>query len=123
MSVFREVKITWDNKEYSFVPSLALIRKIERGDSEGSVSVVHLIHQASAGKPQLSFMAWLVALVMNHAGAEVDEEELYAQMYSFDKEAFTLYQQVIEAISPTPSAKKPQGSEEPQSEPEVKSEG
>lgn len=101
MSVFREVKIEWEGQEYVFTPNMKLIRLIERGDGTGPVSIVELLHGANSGKPQLSFLAWIVALVMNHAGAEVDEAELYADMHEFNKEAYELYRTVIDAISPS----------------------
>ena len=114
MAVFREVTVEWKGTEYKFVPSMQLIRSIERGDGTGPVSIVELLHGVNTGRPQVSFMAWIVARVMQHAGAPVDEEDLYAEMYDFDKEAFALYKNVIDAISPSPSkkAKKSQAPEE-----------
>jgi hypothetical protein len=104
--VFREVSITYNGVEHKFTPTMALLRTIERGDGGGPVSILELIHGANSGKPVMTFMAWLVALVMRHAGAEVSEEELYADMIGFDKEAFALYRDVINAISPTQKEKK-----------------
>jgi hypothetical protein len=103
--VFREVSITWQGKEHTFTPSMSLIRSIERGDGGGPVSLIELIYGANTGKPQLGFMAWLVALVMRHAGADVSEEDIYADMYGFDDDAFALYRSVIDAISPTQKKK------------------
>jgi len=106
MSVFRETTITWKGKTHKFTPSMKLLRAIERGDGNGTVSIIELIHGANSGRPQLSFMAWIVTLVLLHAGAEsADEEEVYGEMLGFDEEAFALYRAVIDAISPSSSKK------------------
>ena len=112
MAVFHEVTITYGGEDYTFTPSMSLIRAIERGDGGGPVSIVELIYGANTGKPQIGFMAWLVAKVMNHAGAKVSEEQLYGDMYGFDQDAFALYRSVIEAISP--SGKEPKKDKPPE---------
>ena len=101
MAVFNEVTIAYNGKDYTFTPSLKLLRRIEQGDGTGPVSIVSLINEASRGKPQLSLMAWLVATVMQHAGARVDEEQLYADLMASGEDGLNLYLSVLAAISPS----------------------
>jgi hypothetical protein len=98
--VFREVDIEWDGETYTFTPSMRLIRSIERGDGDGPVCIMQLIHAAQSGSPQFGFMAWLVAKVMTFGGAKVDE------MMDAKKEALSLYINCIDAISPAPKVEK-----------------
>ena len=104
--VFREVDIEWDGETYTFTPSMRLIRSIERGDGDGPVCIMQLIHAAQSGSPQFGFMAWLVAKVMEFGGAKVDDDEIFQQMMDAKKEALSLYINCIDAISPAPKVDK-----------------
>ena len=104
--VFREVDIEWGGETYTFTPSMRLIRSIERGDGDGPVCIMQLIHAAQSGSPQFGFMAWLVAKVMTFGGAKVDDGEIYKQMMGSEKEAISLYLNCIDAISPAPKVEK-----------------
>ena len=104
--VFREVDIEWDGETYTFTPSMRLIRSIERGDGDGPVCIMQLIHAAQSGSPQFGFMAWLVAKVMTFGGAKVDDDEIFMQMMDAKKEALSLYINCIDAISPAPKVDK-----------------
>ena len=106
MGVFREVDIEWGGETFTFTPSMALIRSIERGDGGGPVCIMQLIHAAQSGSPQFGFMAWLVAKVMTYAGAKVDDGDIFADMMGAKKEALTLYINCIDAISPAPKVEK-----------------
>ena len=104
--VFREVDIEWGGETFTFTPSMALIRSIERGDGGGPVCIMQLIHAAQSGSPQFGFMAWLVAKVMTYAGAKVDDGDIFADMMGAKKEALALYINCIDAISPAPKVEK-----------------
>lgn len=99
--VFRECKLSWKGEEYVFTPSMKLLRLIERGDEGGPVCLLNLMNEVNSGKPQISFIAWLVHLVMTYAGAKATEEEVYQAMFTQQEGAAALYNVVIEAISPT----------------------
>jgi hypothetical protein len=105
--VFRESVIAWGGKEYTFTPSMRLLRNIE---SDGT-SIMHVAHMVHTGKPQASIMARIVAMVMQSAGANVSEDDIYqAIMVGEQEQALSLYGAVMEAISPSaPSEKKPEG--------------
>ena len=99
MSVFRETTISWDGKDYTFVPSMRLLRSIE---NEG-VSILHVAHQVAQGKPQASLMAFIIAKVMQAAGARVSEEDIAGELMAGDAaKVMALYEQVLTAISPAP---------------------
>ena len=104
--VFREVDIEWGGETFTFTPSMALIRSIERGDGGGPVCIMQLIHAAQSGSPQFGFMAWLVAKVMTYAGAKVDDGDIFADMMNAKQEALALYINCIDAISPAPKVEK-----------------
>ena len=109
MSIFRETSITWDGKSYEFVPSLSLLRKIERGrPGEGAVSLVKVQTSASSGEPLVPLMCQIIAEVMRHAGAvDVSEEGLYQDALTAKGSAFiTLWHEIYVALSPVPKDQK-----------------
>lgn len=102
MTIFRSAEIEWQGQIYKFVPSMRLLRDIER-----EVSILHVASTVHNGQPRLSHMAFIIAQVMRHAGAKVSEEEITAELMVGDAAAvFGLYHAVIEAISPQPPKKK-----------------
>lgn len=104
--VFRECTLEWKGQKYVFTPTMNLLRMIERGDGNGPVCLLNLMNDASNGKPQISFIAWLVHMVMTYAGAKVSEEDLYKAMMLNQDGASDLYRVVIAAISPSVSDEK-----------------
>lgn len=105
MSVFRETEIEWNGKTYKFVPSMALLRDIER-----EVSIMHVAATVFQGQPRLSHMAFIISRVMRHAGANVQEDEIAAELASGDAVAVMgLYRAVMDAISPQPPSEKKDG--------------
>ena len=104
--VFRDCILTWGGKDYTFTPSMRLLRLIERGDGNGPVSIVSLMTEAMRGKPQISFMAWLVHTVMTYAGARCSEDEIYRDMMANNEDAVALYNGIIAAISPAEAEEK-----------------
>jgi hypothetical protein len=104
--VFRECKVSWKGESHTFTPSMRLLRLIERGDGSGPVSIVSIMSDANNERPQVSFMAWLVHMVMTYAGADCDEAEIYAGMMGREDEAIALYRGVIEALSPSEKKEK-----------------
>jgi len=104
--VFREVTISYGGKDHTFTPDMRLIRRIERGDGDGPVSIIAIMNSGLVGSPQVGFMSWLVSVVMTYAGAKVDEAELYREMMSNSKDAKAVYNGVIAALSPAEKEQK-----------------
>jgi len=109
MSIFRDTSITWDGKSYDFVPSLALLRKIERGRAgEGAVSLVKVAQAASSGEPLLPLMCQIITNVMHYAGADdFTEEEVYREAMTGGAAAvIALWHEIYAALSPVPKEQK-----------------
>lgn len=112
MSIFRETTITWDGKSYDFIPSLALLRKIERGrPGEGPVSLVLVGQSAHSNAPLVPLMCQVIADVMHFAGAsDFSEEETYCEALAGGKDGsqavITLWYEIYAALSPVPKDQK-----------------
>jgi hypothetical protein len=103
MAVFREVQIEWEGETHTFVPSMALLRRIETN----GVSIMRVAYEVSQGKPQTSHMAWILFNVLSDAGVDADEEELFADLIAGDHaKVMALYRAVMDAITPQ-TGKKP----------------
>ncbi len=113
MSIFRETQIEWNGTEYTLVPTMALLRHLERRrlDKRGEsyrISLVKIQEQAFTGEPIFSYMAIIIAEVMREAGADTfTEEEVYSELYTGNKDAvISLWHLVIAALSPVPKEQK-----------------
>lgn len=117
MSIFRETPIEWDGKEYTLVPSLKLLRRIEAGSPVKEIpplSLSKLVSDSMAGAPQIALMAHVAEVVMHHAGAvEFTEDEFYREMQVGDrKAAIAFWWTVVAAISPAPKEAKKAAAQE-----------
>lgn len=79
MTVFREAKITWADKEYTFTPSNRLIRRIER-----EVPLMWVQMQFASQNVPISSIAYIATEVMRAAGADVSEDEMFAELTHAD---------------------------------------
>lgn len=111
MSVFREVDITFDGANYTFVPSLALMRRIDGLLVKDGMSITKVVYEAGTGNWPVAHMALIIAEVLRAAGAKVDDEQLYSDLMNDPVAAIPLYTAVVAAISPAPSKKKPEPSQ------------
>ena len=108
-NIFRETVLSWEGEDYDLVPSMKLLRKIERGrPGEGPVSIVQVTNQSMNGNPQISLMSTVIEDVMHHAGAtDFSGDLIYQEFHHGDTKAvIALWHQVIEAISPVPKEQK-----------------
>ena len=111
MGIFRETPIEWGDKEYTLVPNMKLLRKIEMGSRIKEIepfSLSRLVSDSLSGAPQVPLMAHVVELVMRHAGADdFTEDEFYQEMQVGDKDAaIACWWTIIAAISPVPKEEK-----------------
>ncbi len=98
MAVFREMTVTWKGQEYSFTPSMRLMRSIEMGD----ISFTDIAVRTSQGRPPISHIAFVLAKMLASAGAKVTEEEVYAELVTGEQESITaLISAVLTAFSPS----------------------
>lgn len=105
MSVFRELSIIWKGQTYTLTPSNKLLRKIE---GEG-INLARMMQEAEAGQPSLSYFAGFLAMMMQAAGAEVSEDDMFGELVNDPDGAMKLAGSLFEAILPSPAeAKKPE---------------
>jgi hypothetical protein len=98
MAVFRELTITWKGEEYTFTPSMRLMRSIEMGD----ISFTDIAIRTSQGRPPISHIAFVLAKMLQAAGAKVSDEDVYAELMSGDQNSTTaLISVVLTAFSPS----------------------
>lgn len=111
--IFREATFNWGDKEYTFTPSMAFLRRLERRriDDDGvsfRVSVMKLNVQAIAGEPLFAEMALIIKEVMVAAGAaSFDEAEIMQDVHAGKgAEVAALWYEIMAAISPVPKEEK-----------------
>ncbi len=97
MAVFRELTISWKGTEFKFVPSMRLMRSIEMGD----ISFTDIAVRTSQGRPPISHIAFVLAKMLQAAGAKVTDEEVYEELVTGDQDSITgLISLVLTAFSP-----------------------
>lgn len=103
MAVFREMTVAWKGQEYTFTPSMRLMRSIEMGD----ISFTDIAVRTSQGRPPISHIAFVLTKMLDAAGAKVTEEEVYEELVTGDQDAITgLIGTVLTAFSPSDSKPK-----------------
>lgn len=75
-AVFRETNVDWNGVTYRVIPSNKLLRRIE---SEG-ISLMHMVQEAQKGKVQISLLAFVLATVLQSAGAAITEEDMLCEL-------------------------------------------
>jgi len=106
--VQREFTITWKGREYTFTPTLRLLRQIE---AEGNLSIMSVAAEAANGRPQTFLLAFLLSRVLRAAGVPVTEDELAAELWGGNaasaEEVLNLYAAVMGMLAPVVDEKKP----------------
>jgi len=97
MAVFRELMISWKGTEYKLVPSMKLMRTIEMGD----ISLTDIAVRTAQGRPPISHIAFVLARMLQSAGATVSEDDAYEELVTGSQEDVTaLISVVLQAFSP-----------------------
>ena len=100
MAVFRELTITWKGTDYRLVPSMKLMRAIEMGD----ISLTESAVRTSQGRPPISHIAFVLARMLQAAGAKVSEDDTYSELITGSQDSATaLITVVLEAFAPANS--------------------
>jgi hypothetical protein len=103
MAVFRELTIKWRGEEYTFVPSMKLMRSIEMGD----ISFTDIAVRTSQGRPPISHIAFVLAKMLNAAGAKVTDDMVYSELINGTAdEVANLISFVMMAFSPAETDEK-----------------
>jgi len=82
MGIFRDINITWKGKDYTITPSMRLMRTIEMGD----VSLSDIAVRIAQGRPPISHLAFVIAKMLQSVGADVSEEDVYAEIIKGDQD-------------------------------------
>ena len=76
-AINRAINITFKGKPYSIKMTMATIDAIE-----DKMNIVSFIQRLSSGDVRLSHAAKLFSIVLNEAGAETTQEEVYNEMFA-----------------------------------------
>jgi hypothetical protein len=87
---FREVAITWKGKEYVFVPSASMLRRIK---ADG-VNNLRLAHELLQGNGDPSELAVAVRHMLLQAGQRVPDDDCYIHLTGGDIAEITKLQEV-----------------------------
>lgn len=77
--VYKTVTLEWRGKKYTIKPTLELINEIEN-----KFSLSRVVSRIAAGDPPVSHIATMVGTMLRYAGAEVSDDEVYAELLSGD---------------------------------------
>jgi hypothetical protein len=106
MALRKELTLNWQGKPFKLLVTMLVIDKIE-----DSINIGRLLAQHATGDIRFSHVARFISLLLNEAGAEVTQEEVYSGMFTDgDITAANLHVfmgNVFEAFFPEPKKKEP----------------
>ena len=114
MSVFREIEMHYEGKDYTLTPSNRLLRRIEAGLAPSSLTGV--MTRVASANPPVSEIAYIVTEFLGAAGAsDIDEDEVYGDMMADLADGGagvrSMCEVILQAITPSVDvAKKSSGS-------------
>ena len=77
MALRKELKLTWLGKPYSLLVTMEVIDRIE-----DTVNIGRLLAQHATGDVRFSHVARFLSLILNEAGAETTQQEVYSGMFT-----------------------------------------
>lgn len=78
-TAFNDVALGWQGKTYTLKPTMEILNRIEQ-----KVSLSSLAASFAVGAPKLSFVAVAVATMLQIAGADATDEQVYAELLHGD---------------------------------------
>lgn len=104
MAVFRETTLTWQGKDHSLVPSIALLRKVDgrlARDNPGCNSAAVAFRLVTGGANPTE-VAIIGGEMLRAAGADVSDEDVYSFYLSSAVEDIVAFNtQLLECVIPT----------------------
>ena len=104
MALRKELILNWEGKPFKLMVTMQVIDKIE-----DSINIGRLLAQHATGDIRFSHVARFIALLLNEAGADVTQEDVYAGMFTDgDITAANLHEfmgNVFQAFFPEPKKK------------------
>jgi hypothetical protein len=111
MSIFRDISITYDRRDYTVTPSNRLLRMIE-GRARQDVPTFNLVvvlYHMQVGSGSLPDMAFILAEFLKSAGAKVTEDDALAHISALPApELQALKDRLCECVMPDVKEKKPE---------------
>ena len=100
MSLRKKIELDWNGKEYSLLVTMEVIDRVE-----DKISVGKLLARQSVGDVRFSHIAKFVSIVLNEAGADTTQEEVYLGMFaggdqSIEHVSGVLFGSIISAFFP-----------------------
>ena len=95
--VFRELALTWQGEEYTFTPSLALLRRIK---AKG-IHALNLANACIKGGADPIDLTDVHRLFMAEAGVKVSEDESYAFITGGSEEMIEFQLAFVAAVLPS----------------------
>jgi hypothetical protein len=106
MALRKELVLTWQGDKFKLLVTMAVIDKVE-----DSINIGRLLAQHATGDVRFSHVARFLSILLNEAGAEVTQEEVYAGMFTDGditaENLHTFMGNVFEAFFPEPKKKEP----------------
>lgn len=81
-AVYQDILLEWKGVEYTIKPSMRLMQDIEQ-----KFSISRVAHRITQGDAPLSHMAAIVGAMLRSAGAEVTDDEVFAELMQGDAQA------------------------------------
>lgn len=119
MGIFRDISIPFRGRDYVVTPSNRVLRMIEmkarRDDPQ--FNLVATFYRAKTGGGAINELAFVLAELLNSAGAKTTEDEAFAYMLSMDdpKELRRYVDLICDCVMPEPKPEK-----KPEAEAETK---
>ena len=73
----KKLELNWQGKEYSLLVTMEVIDRVE-----DKINVGRLLAQQTTGDIRFSHTAKFIAILLNEAGANVTQEDVYSGMFS-----------------------------------------
>jgi hypothetical protein len=115
MSVFRDISITYDGRDYTVTPSVRLLRMIEskarRDDPQFNLAMA--VYRMTLGDVSHGEISFILAEMVNSAGAKTTADHAWAWLQTLDTEALSALVGDMATcfLTPDTKGKKPQAPE------------
>jgi hypothetical protein len=104
MAVFREITLPWDGEEYTVVPKISILRRCE----QKGLRFTRLLQSFQSGEPEIGALTLLISELLQEAGADVTEDDVFAVMMGGDEKTIErLALPAIQGFIYEPDEKKP----------------
>ncbi len=102
-AIFKEIKLTWQGKEYTLQPTMRVIQEIEQ-----DVSIGQLLFRTQKGHIPLSHLALVLSILLSYAGVkDADQEKVYLELVNSETLAVDVVKVVLASFLPEKNSNAP----------------